>query len=378
MKKFSILFVFLLLGSQSIFAECNTTGITTFTQGGWGSKDTTNPAVQKRDAHFSQVFPSGATIGGIYTATFTSALAVQKYIPSGKSPSAFTENYIDPTTTSAGSFGGQVLSLYLNIKFNDAGYLGPTSLLGQLYITSGPLMGVTVNQLMNLCNIAIGGGSTPFSYSVLNTAATSVNQNFDNGIQGLGFLSCNNPLPVELSSFTSTVNGRNVSLIWETKTEINSNKFVIERINDAEWLEVGSVIASVLSNSPKYYSFTDKNLQSGKYQYRLKMIDNDGTFQYSSVIEAVIEVPNEYSLMQNYPNPFNPSTVINYSIPHDGKVTLKVFDITGRQAAVLVNEDQKAGTYSVNFDASRLSSGVYFYSLGSGSFTSVKKLMLMK
>jgi hypothetical protein len=186
------------------------------------------------------------------------------------------------------------------------------------------------------------------------------------------------PLPVELSSFNSNVNGRDIQLSWSTKTEKNSDKFVIQRNNGSAWVEVGSVKASVLSNSPKYYSFIDKKLQSGKYQYRLKMIDNDGTFQHSSIVEAVIQVPNEYSLMQNYPNPFNPSTVINYSIPQDGKVTLKVFDITGKEAAELVNENQKAGTYSVNFDASRLSSGVYFYSLGSGSFTAVKKLMLIK
>ena len=186
------------------------------------------------------------------------------------------------------------------------------------------------------------------------------------------------PMPVELSSFTSITNGRNIQLNWETKTEKNSDKFVIERKAYDTWESIGSVKSAVLSNSPKQYSYTDKNLQSGKYQYRLKMVDNDGTFRYSSTIETVVEVPNEYSLLQNYPNPFNPSTVINYSTPQDGKVTLKVFDITGKELVVLVNENQKAGHYSVNFDASRLSSGVYFYTLNSGSFMAAKKLTLIK
>src|SRR5664280_2922792 len=97
----------------------------------------------------------------------------------------------------------------------------------------------------------------------------------------------NNPLPVELSSFTSSVNGRDIQLNWTTKTEVNSNKFVIERalVNTKDaaiiWASIGTIQASGTSNSSNKYSYTEKNLQAGKYQYRLKMIDNDGSYKYS-------------------------------------------------------------------------------------------------
>jgi len=196
-----------------------------------------------------------------------------------------------------------------------------------------------------------------------------------------------NPLPVELSSFASIVNGRDITLNWETKTEKNSNKFVIERTivnNNLNWEAVASVKAAVLSNSPKQYSFTDKNLQVGKYQYRLKMIDNDGSFNYSVIVETEIALPKSFDLSQNYPNPFNPSTKINYSIPSDSKVTLEVYSISGERMVLLVDQNQSAGFYSVNFSNKNVSSGVYFYRITAVDkvtgiqFSSIKKMMLLK
>jgi hypothetical protein len=100
---------------------------------------------------------------------------------------------------------------------------------------------------------------------------------------------------------------------------------------------------------------------------------------------AVVKVPNSqnevpvaFSLGQNYPNPFNPSTKIEFTLPKDEFVSLKVFDILGREVATLVNKNLKTGTYSVSFDASRLSSGVYFYRMDAGSFTDTKKMMVVK
>jgi hypothetical protein len=201
----------------------------------------------------------------------------------------------------------------------------------------------------------------------------------------------NSLLPVELSSFTSNANGRNVNINWETKTEKNSNKFVIERTktdaaaNTLNWEFVNSVKAAVLSNSPKQYSFTDKNLQSGNYQYRLKMIDNDGSFAYSKVVEVVITLPKNFELSQNYPNPFNPTTKVNYSLPSDSRVTLEVYNIIGERVAQLVNEAQSAGYYVVNFGTSsnNISSGIYIYKLTAvdntgKNFFSIKKMMLLK
>jgi len=90
------------------------------------------------------------------------------------------------------------------------------------------------------------------------------------------------------------------------------------------------------------------------------------------------EVPTDFSLDQNYPNPFNPSTTICYQLPTQSHVALKIFDVLGREVATLVNEVKQAGTYAVQWDASGLASGVYFYRLEAGNFTSVKKLLLLR
>ena len=204
----------------------------------------------------------------------------------------------------------------------------------------------------------------------------------------------NGTLPIELNSFKSNVGERQVNLIWSTKTEINSNRFEIERAlsgtKDATvvWKSVGVVQASGNSNAPKNYSYTEKDLQVGKYQYRLKLIDNNGSFKYSDVVESEIAVPKNFEVSQNYPNPFNPSTRINYSLPFDSRVTVEVYNITGERMGQIVNQEQSAGYYSVNFNSSSLyrsiASGVYIYRVSavekaSGkSFSSIKKMMLLK
>lgn len=97
-----------------------------------------------------------------------------------------------------------------------------------------------------------------------------------------------------------------------------------------------------------------------------------------TIVKAVSLEPTTYSLSQNYPNPFNPSTTINFSIQKAGMVTLKIYNMLGQELTSIVNQDLKAGSYSYTFDASKLSSGVYFYSLNTGSFSQVKKMMLLK
>jgi hypothetical protein len=90
------------------------------------------------------------------------------------------------------------------------------------------------------------------------------------------------------------------------------------------------------------------------------------------------QIPKEYSLSQNYPNPFNPSTTIKYSLPKDGLVTMKIYDLAGREVAKLVNEVKKAGNYQVQFNASNLASGVYFYRIQSNDFVMTKRMVLIK
>jgi hypothetical protein len=189
-------------------------------------------------------------------------------------------------------------------------------------------------------------------------------------------------VPVELTSFSASVNESDVTLNWNTSTETNNQGFDIERsLNNSQahsWEKIGYVAGFGTTTEPKAYSFVDTKLETGSYVYRLKQIDFDGTFEYSSEVNVDVEVPIEYALEQNYPNPFNPSTTIKYSIPEDGFVKLAVYNMLGEQVATLVNAQQKSGRYEINFNASNLASGVYVYRIEAANFTASKKLMLMK
>ena len=192
------------------------------------------------------------------------------------------------------------------------------------------------------------------------------------------------PLPVELSSFSASVNTNNVSLNWKTATEVNNNGFEVERAvggqkSDAgSWVKVGFVEGHGNSNSPKEYIYTDKNLTGGtKFVYRLKQVDNDGKYQYSKEVEVEV-VPAAYELSQNYPNPFNPATEIKYNLPEASRVVLSVYNIIGQQVASLVNGTIEAGFHSVTFDGSSLPSGTYIYRLQTNNFVQTKKMVLLK
>jgi hypothetical protein len=193
-------------------------------------------------------------------------------------------------------------------------------------------------------------------------------------------LEITNDVPVELTSFAAQVTDNNVILNWSTASEENNSSFQIERKQSNEdWNYIGFVTGKGTTTETSKYFFTDKNLSNGIYNYRLKQIDFDGSFKYYDLNSEVdINLVNTFELSQNFPNPFNPSTVINWQIANDGFVTLRVYDITGKEVALLVNNVMKAGKHSVNFDAANLSSGTYFYELRSGDFNVIKKLLLMK
>jgi len=190
-----------------------------------------------------------------------------------------------------------------------------------------------------------------------------------------------NLLPVELASFTSSINGNDVILNWRTVSEQNNSGFEIERklSADIEWNKISFVNGNGTSNESHSYSYEDKNLASGKYQYRLKQIDFNGNHEYFNLSnEVAIGTPNKFNLSQNYPNPFNPATKISFDLPRNAKVKLSVYDITGKLAGELVNEQRAAGYYTVEFNGASLSSGTYFYAIEAGDFKSVKKMVLIK
>ncbi len=151
-----------------------------------------------------------------------------------------------------------------------------------------------------------------------------------------------------------------------------------EELLDGKFIKIAFVEGKGTTAQTSLYNYTDAGLQSGSYVYRLRQIDLDGTSQYSYEINADVSGPNSFALEQNYPNPFNPSTVIKYAVPQDGMVTLSIYNVLGQKVSTLVNQVQKAGRYDVTFDAGGLSTGIYFYKIESGNFSSVKKMMLIK
>ena len=249
--------------------------------------------------------------------------------------------------------------------------------------------------------LAIGFNDGLANFNILNGNSTrlafgSAGGDFDNdGDIDIAFKEYNNdkvaillngdsPLPVELSSFTSSINLNSVKLNWTTSQEQNNSGFEVERSDNSSngqevWKNIVFINGSGNSNAEKNYLYEDKNLASGKYNYRLKQIDFNGNFEYHDLSnEVVIGIPASTELMQNYPNPFNPVTNISYRLSENGFVTLRVFDNSGREVKTLVNEFREAGYYTNEFNGNDLASGVYFYKLTAGDFTQTKKLSLVK
>ena len=215
----------------------------------------------------------------------------------------------------------------------------------------------------------ITGTSYPYT---INVSGINSFSSFAVGNQGA--------MPVTLQNLTSNVTGRNISLKWLTSQEINNAGFDVERKSGTgDFTKIGFVNGKGTVNTASSYEFTDRNLQTGKYSYRLKQIDNNGNFEYFSLSsDVIVGVPTKFDLSQNYPNPFNPTTKINFDLPKDAKVSMKLYDMLGREVATLLNEFRTAGYYTVDFNAANLSSGIYFYRISAGSYNAVKKLVLIK
>jgi len=201
-----------------------------------------------------------------------------------------------------------------------------------------------------------------------------------NGEQDVYYSYITDVVPVELVSFTASVVANVVTLSWSTATELNNRGFEIEKSSEKTiWRTIGFREGKGTTSEPQQYSYSDLLLDKAplKLYYRLKQLDFNGSFEYSGIVEVEI-APSEFSLAQNYPNPFNPITAISYQLPMNTFVTLKVYDVLGNEVATLVNEEKSAGSYEVEFNATELGSGVYFYTLKADEFLSTKKMILMK
>jgi hypothetical protein len=208
--------------------------------------------------------------------------------------------------------------------------------------------------------------------------------NINGTFSGSGTI-CNGVLPVTISTFNSSVSRNNVSLNWVTEIETNNSGFEVQRKKTTEsvWKASGFVKGNGTTHQPKGYIFVDKNLTKAVYQYRLKQIDYNNNFEYYSLAANVtISGPKDFSVTQNYPNPSNPKSKIDYQIPFDSKVSIKVYDIIGKEVVTLVNEFKTADYYSIEFDGTNLASGVYIYRIiaenNSQKFTKSMKLVLLK
>lgn len=203
--------------------------------------------------------------------------------------------------------------------------------------------------------------------------------------------SSDSQLPVELITFNASIYGRAVDLRWETATEVNNYGFEVLRsyspsgeipLPSEYWEKIAFMPGHGNSNSPQYYLFKDKNPPAVNLIYRLKQIDTDGNFEYSgNVLVDMSELeplPGKYHLAQNYPNPFNPATHIKFSLPENSFVQIIVYNVLGEIAATPLNQTMPAGSHEISFDGSALESGVYVYELRAGSFTSAKKMLLIK
>ncbi len=193
-------------------------------------------------------------------------------------------------------------------------------------------------------------------------------------------------LPVELTTFTATSDRLTAMLEWATATEKANYGFDVERSaqqdskKESVWMKVDFVQGSGTSNAPHRYSFEDTKLTPGKYSYRLKQIDQSGSFKYSQSVDVEVgTAPRKFTLSENYPNPFNPTTNIEFTVRDNGPATLKVYNIAGQVVAELFNGQAEAGKiYLETFNASRFASGIYFTVLQMGSQRLIHKMSLLK
>jgi hypothetical protein len=203
-------------------------------------------------------------------------------------------------------------------------------------------------------------------------------------------------VPVELISFTASTSGNNLLISWSTASELNNKGFEVQRSEVrgqksevSNWERIAFVEGHGTTSEQQNYSYKDSSLTNGKYFYRLKQIDYDGSFKYSLEIEIDLSNPLRYSLEQNYPNPFNSTTTIEFSLAEQAGVTLKIYNILGKEVKTLIKERLSPGNYLINWDAKEsdgklLPTGIYLIRLsaissgGSDSYCKTIKTLLLK
>jgi hypothetical protein len=290
-------------------------------------------------------------------------------------PSANTMRYfsgINPPSPTSGSYGN---CYWLFEPTGGAGYTFDINLYWD-----AALRGTIVQQ--NNISIANFTSNTWEHYSSSNDTISRIAGK--NGLSKLSLFTIDDeedPLPVNIIFMECTTLGRNTELLWKTSFEINNKGFEIERKMEgtSQWQKAGFVEGRGNSTMEITYKYTDYNLHSGIYSYRLKQIDFSGAAEYFDFNAfAYIGLPQKFDMKQNYPNPSNPVSKIEFNVPVKTHVKINVYDVLGKEVQVLFNGECEPGYYSAEFDGSRLSSGIYFYRIHSDHFSKTMKLILIK
>lgn len=312
-------------------------------------------------------------------------------------PSALSVNYysgINPPSAVSGNFSNSYWSVVptgsltgatfdVTINFGD----------NETYTITSPSANTRVAKYITSYWFVYITAGTSNTQTELNYANTWAKTRGVNGFTNFALTDASSPLPVEICSFDAAVLKRDVQLAWSTCSEVNNAGFDVERraFNSktgeySAWVKAGYVEGNGTTNQQQFYKYNDMKLSAGKYQYRLKQIDYNGNFEYhglNSPSELMIGTPTQADLFQNYPNPSNPNTKVDFQIPFAGKVSLKVYDLTGKEVVSLVDAEMESGYYTADFNGAGLASGVYFYRLiatssAGNSFNKTMKMILVK
>jgi immune inhibitor A len=268
---------------------------------------------------------------------------------------------------------------------------GTPQVLVQVSVATGLPTGVTHDVAID----AGQGVSTPLAGGMFFTTGIVVGKATLGGLlQGapnrlFGYEIADAPLPIQLATFTGSYLSENVAkLTWMTLSEVDNYGFEVQKSLDSTFnfvtIENSFVAGNGTTVDRHYYSFIDSSSTPSSY-YRLMQLDRSGAVHYSEAIKPTAAtgiteqaVPAGYALSQNYPNPFNPTTGIRFQVPGVSNVKITVYDMLGKEVAVLVNEKKSAGTYEVRFDGAGLATGMYIYRLVAGQYVETKRMLLVK
>ena len=186
-------------------------------------------------------------------------------------------------------------------------------------------------------------------------------------------------LPVELASFDARINRSEVDLVWETLSESQNAGFELQHRGNDQFETVAFVAGNGTTSLGNTYAYKVDGLEPGIHSFRLKQIDVDGNYTYSSAVEVAIDVPGQFLLGDAYPNPFNPEAKFTLAVQKTQDVSVSVYNALGQRVAELFSGRMESGiVQTFTIDGSSLSSGMYLYRVEGESFSTTKTISLMK